>query len=181
MLAHETMDLIASDGAGGGDADDCAGSGVADDAGGDASEDTTRNPYSLNYVPDVATSTTMRDMVATFVYSLTVASVRKIAKQSAVNQSGATRAQLRGMLYSAAASAVPTVGTTPGVDWHNVLGDDCKTSYKSGESDAPLASVTFVKMLKEFLPPALRAGYRRRCHRAAELGEPDRQTICSVV
>jgi hypothetical protein len=87
-----------------------AGNDHTDDSNGDSNDDVgdemAENPYADNYVAAIAQNPTMRDMVATYVYSLTVASVRKIAKQFAVKQSGATRSQLRGMLFAAAAAKV---------------------------------------------------------------------------
>jgi hypothetical protein len=69
-----------------------------DDVGGELSE----NPYADNYVAVAAQNPTTRDMVATYVYSLTVARVQKIAKQLAMKQIVATCSQLRGMLFAAA-------------------------------------------------------------------------------
>jgi hypothetical protein len=57
-------------------------------------------------------------MVATYVYSLTVASMRKAAKKSGVKQS-ITPAQMRGLLFSAAASRVKSSEA-----WQQVLGEE---------------------------------------------------------
>jgi hypothetical protein len=61
-------------------------------------------------------------MVATYVYSVTVAGVRKIAKQFAVKQSDATRSQLRGILFAA---AVERVANEAVAEWQNILGEEC--------------------------------------------------------
>jgi hypothetical protein len=45
-----------------------------------------RNPYNTHYDPLLALSPTLRDMAATYVYSLTVASMRKAARMLGVNR-----------------------------------------------------------------------------------------------
>jgi hypothetical protein len=64
------------------------------------------NPFKDTYLPAVAMMPTMRDMVGTYVYTLTVAAVRKHAKTLAVKQAGMNRAQLRGLLFAAVAAKV---------------------------------------------------------------------------
>jgi hypothetical protein len=62
------------------------------------------NPFKDTYLPVVAMMPTMRDMVGNYVYTLTVACVRKHAKTLAVKQAGMSCAQLRGFLFAVVAA-----------------------------------------------------------------------------
>jgi hypothetical protein len=78
------------------------------------------NPYAESYLPAIATYPTMRDMVASYVYSRSVSVVRKHAKSVGAKQNKMNRAQLRGHLFSAAAAKVKAGQA----QWDTVLGDD---------------------------------------------------------
>jgi hypothetical protein len=80
-------------------------------------------------------------MAATYVYSLTVASMRKAAMMLGVKQS-LPRAQMRGLLFAAAAAKVHCGDG----GWLDVLGDDCKSCitnqtnpWRVAPTDAELA------------------------------------------
>jgi hypothetical protein len=86
------------------------------------SDGAEKNPYTTYYDPLVALSPTLRDMAATYVSSLTVASMRKAARMLSVKQS-LPRAQMRGLLFAAAAARVHCGDG----GWLDVLGDDYKS------------------------------------------------------
>jgi hypothetical protein len=87
---------------------------------GNHSQDIEMNPCASDFDPMLALSHTLRDTVSSYVYSLTVASIRKASKALGVKQY-LQRAKMRGLLFAAAAERVHSGEA----EWIDVLGDDC--------------------------------------------------------
>jgi hypothetical protein len=81
------------------------------------------NPFAKSYYPKFSAAPTMRDMVATFVFLLTVVAARKHAKDFNVKQSGISQSGLRGVLFAAIAAKVRDDENISG---GTVVDEDCK-------------------------------------------------------
>jgi hypothetical protein len=100
--------------------DGSSGNDANDDLEDQAEVSDLENPYAESYLPSIARVPTMRDMAASYIYSLTVAAVRKHAKALGSKQYNMSRAQLRGTLLSVAAKKVAAGEAA----WDNIFGED---------------------------------------------------------
>jgi hypothetical protein len=126
------------------------------------------NPFKDTYLPAVSMMPTMRDMVGTNVYTLTVAAVRKHAKTLAVKKAGMNRAQLRGLLFAAVAAKVK-MGDA---GWSSVLGDNCSAFLTNPENQTRASNVAPSDEILHEFAPSRATDLRRRARPGGTVVEP---------